>query len=145
MWHAGLLHKLSSYGISGKLFSIIKSFLLGRQLNVILDGQKSNTYPISSGVPQGSILGPILFLTYINDLPDKLICEISMYADDTSLYSCLGKTPAVLNEKNWPNVLNETCPQFLNAVGNGWLRSTLRKPNYFQLIDTDKLTILQSV
>ena len=120
VWHAGLLHKLSSYGISGKLFSIIKSFLLGRQLNVILDGQKSNTYPISSGVPQGSILGPILFLTYINDLPDKLICEISMYADDTSLYSCLGKKSSSTERKK----LTERIKRDLSSIsewGRQWL------------------------
>ena len=89
VWHAGLLHKLPSYGISGRIFGIIKSFLSGRKFQVILDGQKSATYNIVSGVPQGSILGPILFLIFINDLPDNLICDLGIYADDTTLYSSL--------------------------------------------------------
>ena len=120
VWHAGLLHKLSSYGISGKLLSVIKSFLLGRRLNVVLDGQKSKTYPISSGVPQGSILGPILFLTYINDLPDKLICDISMYADDTSLYSCLGKKSSNTERKNLADRIEQDL-SLISEWGRQWL------------------------
>ena len=87
VWHAGLLHKLKSYGISGQIFSLIFSFLSNRRLLVVLDGKSSQEYPVNAGVPQGSILGPILFLLYINDLPDDVICDIAIYADDTTLYS----------------------------------------------------------
>ena len=87
VWHAGLLHKLKSYGISGQIFGLISSFLSNRQLQVVLDGKSSQEYPVQSGVPQGSILGPALFLLYINDLPDDVICNIAIYADDTTLYS----------------------------------------------------------
>ena len=73
VWHAGLFHKLKSYGISGQI--------------VLLDGKSSQEYPVNAGVPQGSILGPTLFLLYINDLPDDVICNIAIYADDTTLYS----------------------------------------------------------
>ena len=63
------------------------SFLSNRRLRVVLDGKSSQEYPVNAGVPQGSILGPTLFLLYINDLPDDVICTIAIYADDTTLYS----------------------------------------------------------
>ena len=87
VWHAGLLHKLKSYGISGKIFSLISSFLSSRRLRVVLDGKSSQEYPVNVGVPQGSIFGPALFLLYINDILDDVICDIAIYADDTTLYS----------------------------------------------------------
>ena len=87
VWHAGLLHKLKSYGVSGQIFSLISSFLSNRQLRVVLDGKSSQEYPVNAGVPQGSILGPALFLLYINDLLDDVICDIAIYTDDTTLYS----------------------------------------------------------
>ena len=87
VWHAGLLHKLMSYGISGQIFGLISSLLNNRRLRVVLDGRSSQEYPVNAGVSQGSILGPTLFLQYINDLPDDVICNIAIYADDTILYS----------------------------------------------------------
>ena len=81
-----LLHKLKSYEILGQIFGLISSFLSNRRLPVVLDGKSSQEYPVNVGVPQGSILGPALFLLYINDLPD-VICDIAIYADDTTLYS----------------------------------------------------------
>ena len=61
VWHAGLLHKLKSYGISGQIFGLISSFLSNRRLWVVLDGKSSQEYPFNAGVPQGSILGPTLY------------------------------------------------------------------------------------
>ena len=58
-----------------------------KRLRVVLDGKSSQEYPVDAGVPQGSILGPTIFLLYINDLPDDVICDIAIYADDTTLYS----------------------------------------------------------
>ena len=62
VWYAGLLHKLNSYGISGKIFGLISSFLSNRCLQVVLDKKSSQEYPVHAGVPQGSILGPKIFL-----------------------------------------------------------------------------------
>ena len=69
-WHAGLLHKSKSYGISGQIFGIISSLLSNRRLRVVLDGKSSQEYPVNAGVPQGFILSSTFFLLYINDLPD---------------------------------------------------------------------------
>ena len=87
VWHDGHLHKLKSYRISGQICGLIPSFVSNRWLRVVLDGKSSQEYPVNAGVPQGSILGPTLFLLYINDLPDDVICDIAIYADDTTLYS----------------------------------------------------------
>ena len=86
VWHFGNLHKLKSYGISGQTFGLISSFLSNRQIRVVLDIKSSQEYLVNAGVPQGSILGPALFLLYINDLHDNVICNIAIYADDTTLY-----------------------------------------------------------
>ena len=63
------------------------SLLSNWQLQVVLYGKSLQEYPVNGGVPQGSIFGPTLFLLYINDLPDNVICHIAIYADDTTLYS----------------------------------------------------------
>ena len=69
------------------MFGLITSFLSDRQLQVVLDGKSSQEHPVNAGVPQDSILGPMFFLLYTNDLPDDVICNIAIYADDTILYS----------------------------------------------------------
>ena len=79
VWHAGLLHKLKSYGISRQIFGLISSFLSNRRLRVVLDGKSSQEYPVDTGVHQVSILGPTLFLLCINDPPDDVICNIATY------------------------------------------------------------------
>ena len=88
VWHTGLLHKLMAYGIPGQIFGLISSFITSRRLQVVLDKKSSEAYLVNVRVRQGSILGPTLFLLYINnDLPDDFICDIAIYTDDTTLYS----------------------------------------------------------
>ena len=93
VWHAGLLHKLWSSGISGQIFDLISSFLSNRRLLVFLDGKSSQEYPVNARAPQGFIVGPALFLLYINDLSDNVISDITIYADDTTLYSKCDEAP----------------------------------------------------
>ncbi len=85
VWHAGVLFKLEQCGITGPLLKWFENYLENRKQKVVLNGEESSTLNITSGVPQGSILGPLLFLVYVNDLPTDIISNVKMYADDTSL------------------------------------------------------------
>ena len=76
----GLLHKLRAYSVTDGIFQIISSFLSGRRLKVVLDGKLSPEFATNAGVAQGSIVGPILFLLFIN-----VFSKIAIYADDTTL------------------------------------------------------------
>ena len=87
VWHEGLLYKLKSMGISGELCNLLESYLSGRFQRVLLNGQSSSWKPVLAGVPQGSILGPLLFLVYISDLPNGLKSNAKLFADDTSLFT----------------------------------------------------------
>ena len=86
VWYAGLLHKLKSCVISGQLRGLISSFLSNRWLQVILYLKSSREYPVNAGVPQGSILGRTIFLLSTDDLPDDVIYNIAVYADDITFY-----------------------------------------------------------
>ena len=86
VWRANPLHKCISCGISGHIFGLILSFLCNRLLQVVLDAKSLQEYPVNARVPQGTILGFILLLVYINELPDDVICNIAINADDTILY-----------------------------------------------------------
>ena len=85
VWHKGLLHKLPAYGICSAALHWLSSYLSDRKMSVVLEGTTSDKLSINADVPQGSILGPTLFLLYINDLPDKLQSDIHVFADDTTL------------------------------------------------------------
>ena len=100
VWHDGLLYKLKSMGISGELYKLLENYLSNRLQRVLLNGQTSSWKPVLAGVPQGSILGPLLFLVYINDLPDGLKSNAKLFADDTSLFT-------IVKDKNESaNILN---------------------------------------
>ena len=81
-----MLQKLHFYGIWGNTLNWIKDFLDNRTQSVLLNGSNSDSIPVSSGVPQGSVLGPMLFLVYINDLPDQVRSRVKLFTDDTAMY-----------------------------------------------------------
>ena len=120
VWHAGLLHKFKSYGISGQIFGLISSFLSNRHLRVVLDGKSSQEYPVNAGVPQGSILGPTLLLQYINNLPCEAIWYIPIYADDATLYSICNQTSDLWQQLELASELEFALQDTVNW-GRKWL------------------------
>ena len=106
--HRRLLHKLEYYGIRVSTHKWINSWLSGRTQQVNLDGQASDPVPVLFCVPRGSVLGPVLFLIFINDLPDSIRSSVSMFTDDCVLYSnihsiqdCLILQEALTSLRQW--------------------------------------------
>lgn len=114
VWHDGLLQKLQSYGIRNGILRWFRSYLTNRSQCVVLNSSKSSLRSVTAGVPQGSVLGPLLFLIYINDISDKLTCFTRLYADDSSLLSTSKDIHYIENEMN--NDLKE-----LSEWSNKWL------------------------
>ena len=100
VWHKGLLFELSQNGISGNLLDLLSSFLSDRKQRVLLNGQTSTWQNVTAGVPQRSILGPLLFLIYINNLSGDLSSKAKLLADDPSLFSVTHDTTTSANELN---------------------------------------------
>ena len=89
--HKKLLHKLKNYGIDGRLNAWVEQFLVNRRQRVLVDGAFSGYDKVLSGVPQGTVLGPLLFLCHINDLPQHVLSQIRLFADDCLLYRRIKK------------------------------------------------------
>ena len=101
VWHEGFLCELETLGILGNLLKLSQCFLSDRQQRVVLNGQHFKWVPVLAGIPQGSILVPLLFLIYINDLPENLESSTKLFADDTSLFSTvcgLSESANLLND-----------------------------------------------
>ena len=122
--HQRLLHKLDFYGIRGKNLKWIQSFLQGRSQRVLLDGNRSSSIAVESGVPQGSVLGPCLFLFYINDLPNGLASNVRLFADDAISYM------TIENQHDAQNLQHD-----LNKIG-GWAQQ------WMMVLNTDKCKVL---
>ena len=84
--HERLLAKIHSYGITGSLYKWIESFLKGRTQRVVVEGESSAEARVKSGVPQGSVLGPLMFLIFINDLAENTTSTVRLFADDCVMY-----------------------------------------------------------
>ena len=124
--------KLHNYGIRSNVLSWIVAFLGDRAQKVVVGGEESDTpVPVTSGVPQGSILGLILFLVYINDLPDKVTSQVRLFADDTAMYMYLtmegAKNSSVLQqdldrlsvwESDWDIEFNPSKCQVVQVAGS---------------------------
>ena len=100
VWHEGLIFKLKQNDISGELLHILSDFVSSRKQKVALNGQNSSWTNVHAGVPQGSILGPLLFLIYINDLSDNLTSNAKLFADDTSIFSVVHDVNTSAKELN---------------------------------------------
>ena len=100
VWHEGLIFKMEQNGVSGKLLELFRSYLHNRKQRVSLNGNNSEFSNVESGVPQGSILGPLLFLIYINDLETNIKSNIKFFADDTMLFSVVKDPNITANDLN---------------------------------------------
>ena len=136
--HTHLCNKLHHYGIHGALLSWLQAFLHNRSQYVIVDNQRSHLTPVLSGVPQGTVLVPLLFLIYINDLPSCVHNKIRLYADDVLLYSYIQSQTDCTNLQqdlnsllNWSHIWQMS----LNPKKCEFLRITNKKypvtSNYF--------------
>ena len=95
-----MIYKLQQNGNSGELLIILIDFLKNRKQRVVLNGQSSNWIHVKAGVPQGSVMGPLLFLIYIKDLPEGLITNAKLFPDDTSLFSVVRDIAASTEKLN---------------------------------------------
>ena len=91
--HRLLLHKINNYGITGSTFHWISNFLTKRKQRVVVDGENSEWIYVKSGVPQGTVFGPLLFLMHINDLPININSTVRLFADDCVMYTPIRGTP----------------------------------------------------
>ena len=105
--HQCLFAKLSYYGIQGTLLNWLMYFLTGRSQKVVLNNTCSESTSVLSGVPQGSVLGPLLFLLFINDLPDVVSSQLKLYADDALLYRTISSEDDVQALQQDLNSLSE--------------------------------------
>ena len=105
--HEHLIYKLSKYGIRGQILNWITDFLKDRTQRVVIRGTASTLRKVTSGVPQGSVLGPILFLLFINDLPTELLTRLSLFADDSKLFSRILSKKSKLGNENGTITLQE--------------------------------------
>ena len=124
------------HGVQGKTLGCIESFIGRPVCCVVLDGDTSIELPVSSGVPQGSVLGPLLFLLYLNDLPDNIQSNVLLFADDTAMYSAVQgqeDTDVTQNELNIHQAWGKAC-QVSGPVQIQVLRVNQKQVHYARAI-----------
>ena len=150
VWHSGIIFKLKQLGINDVLLDWFTDYLHERKQRVIIKGQKSDWGIIEAGVPQGSVLGPLLFIVYINDLAEVVNCNIKMFADDTCLYVTIDNKEQIqtatnslnLNLNNVSNWANQWLVTF-NASKTKTMLLTNKNVNHPDLIFDG--TVLENV
>ena len=130
VWHKGLLVKFKAIGIRGLLLEWFCDYLTDRMQSVVIKGEKSRLKRVVSGVPQGSVLGPLLFLIYINDIVNDIQSVIEPFADDTSMSLAL-KTPNIR-----ANILNSDLQKLISGQKNGKSNLMRKRQNYCCLLYT---------
>ena len=110
--HKRLLKKIESYGIKGNVLNWIKSFLTNRKQRVNVEGKVSDWATVKSGVPQGSVLGPILFVIYINDMPNVVTNACKLFVDDAKIFADASKRDTKLQEDMTNFVCGPTCGNY---------------------------------
>jgi len=143
VWHRGVLYKLQQAGIRGNLLSFLSNYLTDRKQKVIIPGAHSSPMEILAGVPQGSILGPLMFLVYINDIIADIQAHIHLFADDTSLFMVVNspnETAAVLQAdidkiSSWAD---KWLVSFSPSKSESMLISRKIKKNIASITDYDK-------
>lgn len=136
VWHKGLIYKLKKIGITGNLLKWLISYLSNRKQQVVINGAKSDILDLKSGVPQGSVLGPLLFLIYINDLTDGITGEVFLFADDSSLFHTVRKNINTCAAKmNYDlNIIYQWANKWLvtiNAIKTVFILFSSRRPNIY--------------
>ena len=109
---------------------------------MVLDGKSLQKYPVNAGVPQASVLGPVLFLLYINDLPDDVICDIVIYADYTTLYSKYDQASDLWKQLESACDLESDLRNIVVEARNGLSISMLGKLSWFRLTGLITMVLL---
>ncbi len=111
--HRRLISKLSSYRFSHQMSAWIENFLTGRKQQVVVNNSKSNWNDVTSGIPQGSVLGPLLFVIFINDLPESVVSDVFLFADDTKIFRVIKSEEDQETLQNDLDKLNEWSEKWL--------------------------------
>ena len=145
VWHKGLIFKLKQYGISGSLLNCVTDYLTNRTQRVVIRSCVSSSLSINAGVPQGSVLGPLLFLIYVNDIADSLLSLTRLFADDSSLFcsaSSIQDLEGIINHDL--KILSAWSKQWLinfNPLKTEALLFTLKRYEHLPIIEFDGIPV----